>query len=101
MSAHRLSPAGLRATFPPPRLRGSVARHGGLVLGADVAADRRGAGGTDGAVLAHAGQPDAGHVAVDRLVLARAHPVGLVPDADVAGAPHELVEPAPRGQVLG
>src|SRR3954451_6206269 len=44
-------------------------------------------------------QPDARHVAVDRLVLPGAHAVGLVPDADVARPTDDLVEALPRRQV--
>src|SRR6476646_8819562 len=57
--------------------------------------------GAGEAVVTDGRQPDAGHVAVDRLVLPLTHAVGLVPDADVAGVAHALVERAPGREVAG
>ena len=47
------------------------------------------------------GEADEGHAAVDRLVLARPHEIGLMPDADVAARVfHPPVELDPGGPVL-
>ena len=82
--------------------RSSVARDGSAVVRprADPLGGR-GARRPDRHEVADRAEPDPRHVGVDRLVLAGAHAVGLVPDPDVAGRADAPVELAPDGQVLG
>ena len=89
-------PAGRLAILKARRRdASSVPRDRRLVAG--TGADPRGGGArrAEREVRADAREPDARHVAVDRLVLTVTHAVGLVPDADVAGAAHQPVERAP------
>src|SRR5689334_20407466 len=69
------------------------------VIGAHARAPGRGARGAKRCMRAEPTEADSWHVPVDRLVLASAHFVRLVPDADVTGRPHPLVELLPGGQM--
>src|SRR4051794_36332151 len=87
--------------LPAAKLIASVARDRSVVLGASAAAKRRRARRAERPVVTDPRKADARHVAVDRLVLARADAVGLVPDPDVARSADQPVEALPRRQVLG
>src|SRR4051794_16897733 len=76
-----------------------IARQRRLVLQAFADPPGGRAGGTERLVHGGPREPDARHVAVDRLVFAGAHAERLVPDADVAVVADQLVEAPPGRQV--